>query len=631
MKYLGDFAEDATVQVYFTTNDGAGGAVAPSSAFEAADVKIYKDGSDSEKTAVDGLTMTSPFDSIVGLHRLTIDTSNDTNDANFWVTGSDYTVILSPDETVDGETVVAVIATFSIENRFDEVDVTKWLGTTPLGLSSQRVQVDVQAIDGLASAATVLGLWLAEGVQTVADSGTTTTIVDAVLTQADGYWNGALLIFRTGTNIGRTAIITDFDAATDTLTFAPAVPDAVTTEGYVLIPGLGHADIAAISQDATAADNLKQACDNYSATRGLAGTALPAVVAGANGGVPLGDATGGVDITKIHGSALTETSSGYLVASFVKMFDVATPLLVASDVMRGTDSAATVSNLSTHDGKLDGLITTVGPGNWALATTVDARVSATLFTMAAGINANNAYNGMLVMVQDADDSHYEVRRVRDYTGSSKQIQLDNDFGFNVANGDDVRILSTGYAHVHLYEMAGSIDAVTNMRKEYLGTGYGAVLMRAAVDSITSQTVFVLATVSSVIPSTDDDAYNGCIVVFENPGDETQKSVGLIADYDGSSQTVTLESAPAFTIAGGTLVTILAGTQSVPISEITGATDIPATPTERQIAMLVYMWLRNDSFASALLRRIKNNAGTVVLEADMDDENGEFTMGKLGDP
>ncbi len=135
-------------------------------------------------------------------------------------------------------------------------DVTKWLGTAPLGLNNQRVQVDVQAIEGLASAATVLGLWLAEGVQTVADSGTTTTLVDAVLTQGDDDWNGALLIFRSGTNKGRTAIITDFDAATDTLTFAPAVPDAVTTEGYVLVPGLGHADLIADTiTDAKIADN----------------------------------------------------------------------------------------------------------------------------------------------------------------------------------------------------------------------------------------------------------------------------------------------------------------------------------------------------------------------------------------
>ena len=155
-------------------------------------------------------------------------------------------------------------------------DVVKWLGTVPLGLSSQRVQVDVQAIEGFSAAAMVLGWWLAEGVAPIADSGTTTTLVDAVLTQADGYWNGALLIFRSGTNVGRTAIITDFDAATDTLTFAPAVPDAVTTEGYVLIPGLGHADITdALNTPITGSppvnsinERLKTLDDNYTAGRG---------------------------------------------------------------------------------------------------------------------------------------------------------------------------------------------------------------------------------------------------------------------------------------------------------------------------------------------------------------------------
>ena len=44
------------------------------------------------------------------------------------------------------------------------------------------------------------------------------------------------------------------------------------------------------------------------------------------------------DLTRIHGSALTETA-GQLAAAFVKLYDVATPTLVASDVMRGTDGA----------------------------------------------------------------------------------------------------------------------------------------------------------------------------------------------------------------------------------------------------------------------------------------------------
>lgn len=117
MSYQGDYLEDATVLVPFTTNDAVGGAVAPSDAFEAADLKIYKDGSDVQKVTTNGVTMVSPFDSITGLHHVTIDTSIDTGDIGFWAVGSDYSVVLEPDETVDTQTVVAVLAEFSIENR----------------------------------------------------------------------------------------------------------------------------------------------------------------------------------------------------------------------------------------------------------------------------------------------------------------------------------------------------------------------------------------------------------------------------------------------------------------------------------------------------------------------------------
>ena len=118
--YLDDFIEDSTVYLQFTTNDANGGAVAPSSAFEAADLKIYKDNGAAEKTTTNGITMTSPFDGVTGLHAVSIDTSNDTGDVGFWVTGSDYIVLLNPDtETVDGQTVVKVLAHFSIENRFN--------------------------------------------------------------------------------------------------------------------------------------------------------------------------------------------------------------------------------------------------------------------------------------------------------------------------------------------------------------------------------------------------------------------------------------------------------------------------------------------------------------------------------
>lgn len=50
----------------------------------------------------------------------------------------------------------------------------------------------------------------------------------------------------------------------------------------------------------TEANNLESACSNYSATRGLTGTALPAAAADAAGGVPISDA-GGLDIDTLLG------------------------------------------------------------------------------------------------------------------------------------------------------------------------------------------------------------------------------------------------------------------------------------------------------------------------------------------
>ena len=48
-----------------------------------------------------------------------------------------------------------------------------------------------------------------------------------------------------------------------------------------------------------------------------------------------------VDLTHVMGTILTEGGAGRLAAAFIKLFDVVTPVLLASDVMRGTDGANT--------------------------------------------------------------------------------------------------------------------------------------------------------------------------------------------------------------------------------------------------------------------------------------------------
>ncbi|MCP4074617.1 MAG: hypothetical protein GY744_00350, partial [Gammaproteobacteria bacterium] len=111
MNYLGDFAEDETIYTWFTTNDADGGRVAFSAALETADFEVIKDGNATGTTA--GITPDEDFDSKTGIHKVTVATTD-----AFYVTGSDYALLMYPDETVDSQSVAHVVATWSIENRY---------------------------------------------------------------------------------------------------------------------------------------------------------------------------------------------------------------------------------------------------------------------------------------------------------------------------------------------------------------------------------------------------------------------------------------------------------------------------------------------------------------------------------
>ena len=119
MQYLGDFAEDATVYIFFATAAADGGREGFSSALETADVEVIKDGSTTGSTA--GVTITNDFDSKTGIHKIEVDMSADA----FYATGSDYALLVYPDETIDSQSVAGVVAQWSCENRFRDIDAPK--------------------------------------------------------------------------------------------------------------------------------------------------------------------------------------------------------------------------------------------------------------------------------------------------------------------------------------------------------------------------------------------------------------------------------------------------------------------------------------------------------------------------
>jgi hypothetical protein len=70
-----------------------------------------------------------------------------------------------------------------------------------------------------------------------ADSGSTTTMVDAARTEADtDYWKGCWILFTSGTVVNQVRLITAFDPGTDTITFAPATTQAISTNTYEILP-----------------------------------------------------------------------------------------------------------------------------------------------------------------------------------------------------------------------------------------------------------------------------------------------------------------------------------------------------------------------------------------------------------
>lgn len=123
MIHLGHYNTSSSrthVGFQFSTHAATGGNVAPSSAIDAADIRIYRaaDGaafSATQRSSSSGITVTSPFDSLVGFHDVDIDLT-DNDDAGFYASGYRYSVVLAPnDETIDSQTITGVVlAVFEI-------------------------------------------------------------------------------------------------------------------------------------------------------------------------------------------------------------------------------------------------------------------------------------------------------------------------------------------------------------------------------------------------------------------------------------------------------------------------------------------------------------------------------------
>lgn len=123
-----------------------------------------------------------------------------------------------------------------------------------------------------------------------ADSGTTTTLVDAsTIGAGNDAYKGALITFVSGLAVyGQSRVVTAFNSATGAFTFAPALTAAVTTETYQLRPWSPDANLTGINSDTTAAGNLAKttrAIGRGTSTTGGTTTSIPTSAFTPNGAV----------------------------------------------------------------------------------------------------------------------------------------------------------------------------------------------------------------------------------------------------------------------------------------------------------------------------------------------------------
>jgi len=82
--------------------------------------------------------------------------------------------------------------------------------------------------------------------QGTADSGSTTTLVDAALTEGDtDYWVGNMVEFTNGNIDGQVREITGFNFTTNTITFSPVTTQAVLTHTYNILAGVAASGMTA--------------------------------------------------------------------------------------------------------------------------------------------------------------------------------------------------------------------------------------------------------------------------------------------------------------------------------------------------------------------------------------------------
>jgi len=260
---------------------------------------------------------------------------------------------------------------------------------------------------------------------------------NAAAHDANGYHNCPLDTTDTATEGSLTLIVHESGALPvrhDFMVLAEAAWDSkyvAKDDGYMDV------NIKAVSEDTTAADNLESACDNYSATRGLAGTALPAAAAGAAGGLPVSTA-GSLDLdAKL---AATNEVTAARMGALTDLIDGGRLDLILDAILVDTGT--------TLQGELDGiqadtedLQTQIGTAGAGLTAITNRLVSLALATGVVVADAGNTASSFMTDLAGADNFWNDGLILVTSGALAGQVKEIGDF----ADADGVVTLTSGQA------------------------------------------------------------------------------------------------------------------------------------------------------------------------------------------
>ena len=389
-------------------------------------------------------------------------------------------------------------------------------------------------------------------------STSTTLVLDASASASNNFYNGSTVVITGGTGAGQVRGIKDYVGSTKVATVNTwtTTPDNTSTFMIFATAEMVNANLLELNYDAPTVSGLGSLGTDYS-SNGFVESRVNAMLSNTITSSAL--ATTAVD--EIRDAILADSTP----------FNGASIAAILADT--GTDIPSSIAALPTAADNADAVWDEakaghVGAGSFgeevqahALSSEIGALNDLSAAEVNAEVDAALADYDPPTRAELTTDTNSILTRLGTPAGADVSADIAavkaETAAIIVDTGTDIPALLADIQGATFDTATDSLEAIRNRGDAAWTTGGGGtnpiLLQNTTIATLASQTSFTLTAGSA-----DNDAYNNAIIIITDQSTSTQKAVGYISDYVGSTKTVTLAADPAiFTMAVGDTVDIVA--------------------------------------------------------------------------